>query len=236
MDGTAAYFGNGSANAPTLQVENDEQSSSNGLLFDAFANGANFEGNCTIDVNGNLGCDGAINDVVGVEGGARKVALYSMQSPENWFEDFGSGSLSNGAVTIKLDPTFAQTVNTGTEYHVFLTPNGDSKGLYVSQKSATSFEVREQGGGSSNVAFDYRIVAKRAGYENVRLADLTDKVNKLDAQHKKMQSRMHPAAAAMSLPKPPVAPKAPAEMKPLVLPKPTLPARPAMKPVAEQTK
>ena len=46
-----------------------------------------------------------------------------MQSPENWFEDFGSGSLTNGAVTIKLDPTFAQTVNTGTEYHVFLTPN-----------------------------------------------------------------------------------------------------------------
>jgi len=234
-DGEAAFFQNSSSNAPTLEVVNGEQSSGSGLLFDAYASGENYEGGCTIDVNGNLMCNGKITGVVGVEGGARKVALYSMQSPENWFEDFGSGSLSNGAVTIKLDPTFAQTVNTGTEYHVFLTPNGDSKGLYVSQKSATSFEVREQGGGSSNVAFDYRIVAKRSGYENVRLADQTDKINRQDAQRRKMQSRMH-AAAAMSLPKLPVAPKAPAEMKPPVLPRPTLPAHPAMKPVAVQTK
>jgi hypothetical protein len=31
-----------------------------------------------------------------------------------------------------------ETVNTGLDYHVFLTPNGDCKGLYVSQKSPTS--------------------------------------------------------------------------------------------------
>jgi hypothetical protein len=229
-DGEAAFFQNDSSNAPTLEVVNDEQSSSSGLLFDAFANGENFEGGCTIDVNGDLDCNGTITNVVGVKGGARKVALYSMQSPENWFEDFGSGSLSNGAVTIKLDPTFAQTVNTGTEYHVFLTPNGDSKGLYVSQKSATSFEVREQGGGSSNVAFDYRIVAKRSGYENVRLADLTDKVNRQDAQRRKMQSRMHPAAAK-SLPQPPAPPKAFDQPK-----LPALSVHAAMKPMAAQTK
>ncbi len=29
------------------------------------------------------------------------------------------------------------------------------------------------GGGTSNIAFDYRIMAKRKGYENVRLADKT---------------------------------------------------------------
>jgi hypothetical protein len=217
----------------TLSADSTAESNSGALMFEAydFSTGDS----CKIDVNGNLNCSGEVAGVVKVDGGARKVALYSMQSPENWFEDFGSGSLSNGAVTIKLDPTFAQTVNTGTEYHVFLTPNGDSKGLYVSQKSATSFEVHEQGGGSSNVAFDYRIVAKRSGYENVRLADLTDEVNRQDAQRRKMQNRMHPAAA-MSLPKLPVAPKAPAEMKPPVLPRPTLPAHPAMKPVAAPTK
>jgi hypothetical protein len=139
---------------------------------------------CVIDNNGNLWCGGTISGVATVDGGARKVAVYGVQSPENWFEDAGSGQLSNGSAQIALDPTFAQTVNAGTEYHVFLTPNGDSKGLYVSRKTATSFEVHEQGGGHSSIAFDYRIMAKRAGYENVRLADVSRQFDNQEVQHK----------------------------------------------------
>jgi hypothetical protein len=112
-----------------------------------------------------------------VDGGARKVALYAVEAPENWFEDFGSGQLSNGTATVSLEPTFRQTVNTDTDYHVFLTPSGDSHGLYVAQKTPTSFEVREQGGGTSSIAFDYRIVARRKGYEQIRLADKTHLMN-----------------------------------------------------------
>jgi hypothetical protein len=33
--------------------------------------------------------------------------------------------------------------------------------------------VHELGGGKANVAFDYRIMARRKGYETVRLADKT---------------------------------------------------------------
>ena len=43
--------------------------------------------------------------------------------------------------------------------------------MYVTQKTANSFEVRELGKGTSNVGFDYRIVARRKGYENIRMAD-----------------------------------------------------------------
>jgi hypothetical protein len=71
-----------------------------------------------------------------------------------------------------LESTFAQTVNT-QNYHVFITPNGDCKGLYVSQKTAGGFEVRELGGGTSSIDFDYRIVAERLGFENIRMADKT---------------------------------------------------------------
>jgi hypothetical protein len=45
--------------------------------------------------------------------------------------------------------------------------------LYVTNETSTSFEVREQGEGTSNIAFDYRIVAKRIGFENIRLEDKT---------------------------------------------------------------
>jgi hypothetical protein len=61
------------------------------------------------------------------------------------------------------------------DYHVFLTPKGDCKGLYVANETAGGFEVHELGGGSSSIAFDYRIVAKRKGFENIRMADLTGK-------------------------------------------------------------
>jgi hypothetical protein len=102
-----------------------------------------------------------------------------MGSPQNWFEDFGSGQLSGGASTIALDPAFAETVDANSEYHVFLTPEGECRGLYVSHKTANGFEVDELGGGQSNVAFAYRIVALRRGYKNVRLEDETAMVAKM---------------------------------------------------------
>lgn len=69
--------------------------------------------------------------------------------------------------TVSLDPLFAQTMNTDYTYHVYLTANGNCRGLYVAKKSATSFEVRELGGGTSETTLDYRIVARRRGYEQV---------------------------------------------------------------------
>lgn len=102
----------------------------------------------------------------------RVVELYSMASPENWFEDFGSGSLKAGVAEITLDPTFTQAANSESDYHVFITPNGDCEGLYVATKTATGFEVRELRSGNSNVSFDFRIVAKRRGFEALRMQEL----------------------------------------------------------------
>src|SRR5262249_26287600 len=84
-----------------------------------------------------------------------------MESPELWFEDFGAAKLKAGRAVVKLDPDFAKVV-TVDEYHVFVTPADDCRGLCVSNKTATGFEVRELQGGTSNVAFSYRIVARRA--------------------------------------------------------------------------
>jgi hypothetical protein len=142
-----------------------------------FSYGPNVGGLCTMDTSGNLSCTGTKSAVVPVDGGARKVALYAIEGPENWFEDAGSAHLSNGEAVVDVEQTFGQTINTDINYHVFLTPNGDCKGLYVAQKSATSFVVRELGGGTSNIAFDYRIMAKRKGYEQIRLADRTKLMN-----------------------------------------------------------
>jgi len=130
-------------------------------------------GHCSVNNSGDLSCTGSKSAMVPVDGGSRHVALYAMEAPENWFEDFGSGHLSDGEATVRLESTFAQTVNTGMDYYVFPVPNGDCKGLFVTHKTDTGFTVRELGGGKSNVAFDYRIIARRKGYEKIRLADKT---------------------------------------------------------------
>ena len=82
-------------------------------------------------------------------------------------EDFGSGTLVAGTGVVHIDPSFAQ-MGDGAGYEVFLTPKGDSNGLYVAQENATSFVVRESRGGRSTLAFDYRIVAKQYGHSTER--------------------------------------------------------------------
>jgi len=172
QDGVVGYSANGNG----VSGSTDSLASSGGAFLGPPTGGqalvaGTSELACWFD-NGNMGCTGNKSAVVPVAGD-RWVRLFAVESPDNWFEDFGEGRLSNGSAVIALESEFAQTVNTELSYHVYLTPNGDSRGLYVSAKSANSFEVREQSGGTSNIAFDYRIVARRKGYENVRLEDAT---------------------------------------------------------------
>jgi hypothetical protein len=123
-------------------------------------------------IAGNLNVTGTKSSVAQLSDG-RVVALYAVESPENWYEDFGTVRLSHGVARVLIDPTFAQTTNTELVYKVFLSPNGKCQGLYVAKKTATEFEVRELRHGKSNVAFDYRIVARRRGYESVRLKEVS---------------------------------------------------------------
>ena len=216
-DNSAGNFFNNSPQA-TLFLGNDSVANGSDLVL--VAQGDKFGGSCNIDVAGDLTCNGSVTAAVPA-GGSRQVALNTISSPEHWFEDAGSGQLSNGESVVHIEAVFGETVNTGVEYHVFLTPNGDCRGLYVSQKSPTSFVVRELGGGHSSIAFDYRIMAKRAGYEKVRLADLTEQFNKQEAYHQKMR-RPRPTAAPKANPRMPTAPM--------------WPVRAAVRPVAAQPK
>lgn len=86
--------------------------------------------------------------------------MYCQESPEPWFEDFGRGTLDGGRAEVALAPDFVAVVKEN-DYDVFLTPYGDSKGLYVSGKGSGKFTVAEQQGGTSKLAFSYRVVARR---------------------------------------------------------------------------
>jgi hypothetical protein len=114
---------------------------------------------------GNLAVTGTKAAVVPFPDGTQR-ALYCMESPELWFEDFGAAKLKDGRAVVKLDADFAKVIKRG-DYKVFLAPEGDCRGLYV-RRRGTSFEVRELMGGKSSIAFSYRIVGRRRDIQGHR--------------------------------------------------------------------
>lgn len=86
---------------------------------------------------------GSNNAVVGTSTGAR--ALHAEEATEVWFTDYGFGRLANGRAVITIDQTFLETVRLDLPYHVFVQAYGPAE-LYVSRRSARTFEVRARAG------------------------------------------------------------------------------------------
>jgi hypothetical protein len=185
-DSSTGLIAANNSNYATIKAYNFTTNSGK-IVFETYAPNQN-SSHCTIDTSANLSCSGSLAEVQKTDGGESK-AIYAVASAENWMEDAGSAQLSGGAAKVSLESQFGQTVNAAVDYHVFLTPNGDCKGLYVASKSATGFEVRELGGGQSNISFDYRIMAKRKGFESTRLEDLTERENARNQREAELAAR-----------------------------------------------
>jgi len=89
-----------------------------------------------------------------------EVTTFANQGAAPTIEDFGEARLSGGSAYVPLKSSFGLAIDRNQPYLVFITPQGPVRGtVYVMQKDARGFTVRETGG-TSNVAFDYRILAK----------------------------------------------------------------------------
>jgi len=127
---------------------------------------AEFFGN--VEITGDFTASGMKSAAVKTSDGQIR-RMYCLESPTSYFEDIGSAQIVGGTANVALEPLFASTVDT-SDYHVYLTAEGDCQGLYVSGKTASGFSVQELKGGTSTATFSYRIVAKRTGITNERLA------------------------------------------------------------------
>ena len=98
--------------------------------------------------------------------------LYCMESPEVWFEDFGTATLVNGQIHVELDDLFRQTtvIDDAHPMHVFVQAQGECNDLYV-VPGTSGFTVKEKNGGQSNVRFSYRVVAKRVHFQDHRFGN-----------------------------------------------------------------
>ncbi|PLW91681.1 MAG: hypothetical protein C0592_14635 [Marinilabiliales bacterium] len=118
---------------------------------------------------GNFSASGTKAATVKTENGPKE--LYCQESPEIWFEDFGSASVSNGQAIVDLQNDFVSTVTINDQYpiKVFITPNSDLGNWWV-EKKGTTFILHAPNAANGS-EFDYRVVAKRQGYEDYRMND-----------------------------------------------------------------
>jgi hypothetical protein len=126
-----------------------------------------------------------------VVGGAKSAAvphpdgshrrLYCTESPESWFEDFGTGDLDCGRAEVTIDPDFAAIADL-TDYHVFLTEYDTDSVLRVRHRTPTGFVVQADSAiaaltGKSerelSGRFGWRLVAKRKDIRGERMATVT---------------------------------------------------------------
>jgi hypothetical protein len=137
------------------------------LLTDSAGNDLDFTNG-----NGDLFVHGTYNNFAKTRNGNIVVA-YSATTTSPSIEDTGSAQLINGVAMVKLDSAFAHSIDLSQAYHVMLTPDGDTRGLFVASKNPDGFIVREVQGGRGTLSFDYHIYAPRLGSANVRMVEMT---------------------------------------------------------------
>ncbi len=128
----------------------------------------------SIDNSGNMILAGTLSThgtplIATTSSNGTAVAAFGPRTASPTVEDTGEAQLVNGRAYIPLDAAFAGTINRQANYLVFLTPRGDTRGLYATQVTSSGFAVRESGSGRSSVAFDYRIVARPYDTNAMRL-------------------------------------------------------------------
>jgi hypothetical protein len=175
---TTAYAFVGETNNVGLELRNTSNGASSyaatPLFFLEGSGQANNSGYYYISYSGSESLSGTLTTskstyvrATGSSGAAARE--YTTRSTIPNVEDFGEAQLANGRAFVPIDARFGDTIDPRASYHVFITAEGDCNGLFVAQKTAAGFIVRERHGGRSSLAFQYRIVAKPVDENGARL-------------------------------------------------------------------
>lgn len=116
-----------------------------------------------VRIHGALTIDGAKARTVDTIYGS--TTLNAVESADALFEDCGEGFIGeDGLCYIYIDPILLDTINTKSNYQVFVQAYGDGN-VYPVERTETYFIVK----GTPGLKFGWRLTAKQRGYENYRL-------------------------------------------------------------------
>lgn len=104
------------------------------------------------------------NSILVKDNAGENRVMFNPAAPEVLLEDYGTGQLERGSAHISLDPLFSEliTVDENSPLRVFVQPEGDCNGVYVTNKTKEGFDVKELKGGKSGIQFSWHAVAVRA--------------------------------------------------------------------------
>ncbi|MEZ4874667.1 MAG: hypothetical protein R2793_04285 [Flavobacteriaceae bacterium] len=122
--------------------------------------------------------NGTVSTIVEGTDGKNKI-MFAPEAPEVLFEDYGIGTLSNGNAFITIDPNFSNNIIVDEKHplKVFIQLEGDCNGVYVTEKTAQGFMVKELQNGTSNTSFSWHIVANRKDEKGSTLQENSDYAN-----------------------------------------------------------
>ncbi len=98
-----------------------------------------------------------------------RITMTCPESPEYWYQDYGTVKLVNGKAHVDLDPILADIifVNDSNPIRVFCTPVDmlDYNGVAIINRTASGFDIVEVNEGTHSGKLDYQLVAKpKTGY------------------------------------------------------------------------
>ncbi|HLD31060.1 MAG TPA: hypothetical protein VJB41_02580 [Patescibacteria group bacterium] len=99
--------------------------------------------------------------------------MFSLTSANVELTLSGSGKLQNGEKIIDLneiDQNFIKNISDKTPLKIMVTLTEAGNGIYVAEKTQTSFRIKELNNGMSNSAFDWLVIARRSGYDDPAIA------------------------------------------------------------------
>lgn len=106
---------------------------------------------------------GTVNEIVPTLNHGR-VTLTCPESPEYWYQDYGTVQMANGKATINLDPILADIIVVDNEnpIRVICTPVGMPyfNGVTIMNQTEKSVEILELNGGLHSGKLQYQIVVK----------------------------------------------------------------------------
>lgn len=106
---------------------------------------------------------GSVSEIIPTENHGR-VTLTCPESPEYWYQDYGTVQMTNGKATITLDPILADiiVVDEDNPIRVICTPMGMPyfNGITIMNQTKNSVEILELNGGTHSGKIQYQLVAK----------------------------------------------------------------------------
>ncbi len=106
---------------------------------------------------------GSVSEIIPTPNHGR-IMLTCPESPEYWYQDYGTVQLTNGHAHVDLDPILADVifVNADNPLRVFCTPVDmpNFNGITVTNRTATGFDILELNGGNHSGILEYQLVVK----------------------------------------------------------------------------